>query len=133
MALRTRWLLRVALGLFFAAHGLPKVLDPAATVRFFHRLGVPWPGVTMWLVAAVEVVGGLLLAVGVAPRYVSVLLMLDTLGVIVFATARVGFAKGWGYEAILLAALLAVFGETFRRRHGPSFASAHIPRRGRTY
>ncbi|MDA8145631.1 MAG: DoxX family protein [Thermaerobacter sp.] len=133
MALRTRWLLRVALGLFFAAHGLPKLLQPAATVSFFHRLGVPWPGVTMWLVAAVEVVGGLLLAAGVAPRYVSLLLMLDTLGVIVFATARVGFAKGWGYEAILLVALLAVLGETFRRPHGPRFAPAHSPRRRRTY
>lgn len=61
-------LLRVASGVAFATHGLPKVTDPFGNTDFEERLGFH-PGV-LWspLLAVGEFVSGLLLALGLFTR-----------------------------------------------------------------
>jgi putative oxidoreductase len=57
--------LRVAIGLIFAAHGWQKFsmgLDGVA--RFFGSVGIPLPEVSAFIVAFVELVGGIGLIVG---------------------------------------------------------------------
>ncbi|MBX5467054.1 MAG: DoxX family protein [Firmicutes bacterium] len=107
--------LRIVMGVFFVLHGWPKWLHHPATVLFFQHLGIPWAGVVAWVVAVVEVVGGALLAIGRLTRIAALLLMADTLGIIAFATGRAGFTTGWGYQVLMLAALLACFSQTFVR------------------
>ncbi len=57
-------LLRVAIGLIVAAHGLQKLASPADTERTFARIGYRAPGRFGAAVGWAEVAGGLLLAAG---------------------------------------------------------------------
>jgi uncharacterized membrane protein YphA (DoxX/SURF4 family) len=67
--------LRVAIGVIFAAHGWQKFsmgLDGVA--RFFGSVGIPLPEVSAFIVAFVELVGGIGLILGIFTRYWALLL-----------------------------------------------------------
>ena len=104
------FLLRVALGVMFLAHGLLKVLvfTLPGTVQFFESLGLP--GWTAHAVIAAEVTGGLLLILGVQTRWVALALLPVLLGA-VWAHAGNGWvfsAANGGWEYPLYLSLLAV-------------------------
>ena len=70
----TRLLLRVGVGTVFLFAGLQKVLPgTAATVTYFTRLGIPWPDLLGPFVSYLELVGALLLVVGLLTRMLSAL------------------------------------------------------------
>jgi putative oxidoreductase len=84
--------MRLALGIMFLAHGLTKVFvfTPAGTVGFFQSIG--FPGFLAYPVMAFEVVGGLMLVLGVYTRSVAALAVIQ-----LFVASTVHFANGWSF------------------------------------
>lgn len=108
------FLLRVALGVLFLAHGLLKVFvhKPAGTVAYFASIGQP--AIVAWLSMIAEVGGGVALIVGIVPRYVALLLVPLMLGTIFVVHGRNGWmftnsGGGWEYPAFWTVALIVLF------------------------
>ncbi|GAA3145839.1 DoxX family protein [Nonomuraea salmonea] len=105
-------LARVAVGVIFLVHGYQKfaTMGIEGTTKFFESVGIPLAGVAAPAVAALEVLGGLALILGVALPVAGSLLALDMLGAIVFVHGSNGLAGEGGYEFVLAlaAASLAV-------------------------
>lgn len=87
-------LLRLTLGIMFVAHALLKlfVFTLPGTVQYFASLGLP--GALAYLVFAAELVGGVLLILGVRTRWVATALIPVLLGA---TWAHVG--NGWQFSA----------------------------------
>jgi putative oxidoreductase len=103
-------LLRLTSGVAFIAHGLFKllVLTPAGTVKFFGSLGLP--PILAYAVICSEIIGGLMLVLGIYARWVALLLIADLLGAILFVNGAKGWAfsspgGGWEFPAFWAAAL----------------------------
>lgn len=101
-------LLRLALGVVFVAHGLPKLINPAATAQFFGKIGIPAPGLMALFVGAVEAFGGVLLIAGFATRIAAALLAATMLVAMMTAKRGAPFVGGWEYDFVLLAAAVSL-------------------------
>lgn len=88
------FLLRVALGVAFIAHGLLKVLvfTLDGTVQFFGSQG--FPGFIAYLVTAAELGGGVLLILGIYSRWMALSLLPVLIG-----AAVVHWGNGWVFSA----------------------------------
>jgi putative oxidoreductase len=104
-------LLRLALGTMFVAHALLKlfVFTLPGTVQFFQSLGLP--GALAYVTFAAELVGGVLLILGVGSRWVAAALLPFLVGA---AWVHVGngwlFSApngGWEYPLFLIVAAIA--------------------------
>ncbi|MCM3664010.1 DoxX family protein [Mesobacillus subterraneus] len=101
-------ILRVILGITFLIHGAAKFQGGIEnTAGFFESLGLP--GFTAYLVAIIELVGGLAMLLGMGTRIISILFAI----VLAVAIVKVKLAGGFlgngqmaGYELDL--ALLAI-------------------------
>jgi putative oxidoreductase len=84
------FILRLALGIMFVAHGLTKLLvfTPAGTARFFESVG--FAGWFAWPIIGFEIVGGVLLLLGVYARAIAALAAIELL-----AASTVHFSNGW--------------------------------------
>jgi putative oxidoreductase len=73
--------LRLVLGVTMFWHGKTKFADTKITnvKAFFDFLGIPLPGVMAVVVAVLELVGGILIVLGIATRLVSVLFIVELL------------------------------------------------------
>lgn len=105
-------ILRIVVGLVFALHGYQKLFVqtiPGVT-GFFSQIGAPLPGVSAPLVSVLELVGGIMLILGVLTSVVAALLAIDMLGAIFLVHLPAGFFLPNGYEFVLtlLAATLAL-------------------------
>lgn len=82
--------MRIALGIMFIAHGLTKLLvfTPAGTAQFFDSVG--FAGWFAWPIIAFEVVGGVLLLLGIYARAVAALAAVE-----LFVASTVHFGNGW--------------------------------------
>jgi putative oxidoreductase len=105
------FVLRVALGSMFLAHGLLKifVFTLPGTVQFFESLGLP--AVIAYATVAAEVVGGVLLLLGVGTRWIALALVPILLGA-TWAHAGNGWTfsapkGGWEYPVFLTVASIA--------------------------
>jgi len=96
-------LIRLALGLVFTLHGWMKltVLGVTGTAGFLGQLGVPLPGVNAVVLIALELVGGLMLALGAGTRVVGALLAFSMFVATVAAHGANGFYLPSGYEFTL--------------------------------
>ncbi|BBN95244.1 DoxX family protein [Deinococcus grandis] len=105
-------LLRLATGLVFVMHGAQKFFTYTlpGTTQAFTQMGVPVPGISAPVVATVELLGGLLLILGVYSRAAGVLLAVNMLVAIALVHLKAGFFNPDGLEfpLVLLAASLAV-------------------------
>jgi putative oxidoreductase len=97
--------LRLALGAIFIAHGAQKVFvyGFAGTSASFGDMGVPLEGVMGPLVALLELVGGILLVLGLGTRVVAAALTVNMIvaTLLVHLTAGIFVAEG-GYELTLM-------------------------------
>lgn len=105
--------LRVVVGLIFAAHGAQKIFEYTlpGTIGSFADMGVPLPEIAAPVVAFVELIGGILLALGLFTRPVGILLAIDMLVAIIAVHLPAGLWVGeGGYEfvAVLGVAALAL-------------------------
>lgn len=89
--------LRLVLGVGFLVHGIPK-FGPRFDVmtQTIGGLGFPWPEAWTWLVAIVEVVGGVALLAGIATPLVGSLLIVD----MIVAMVGVHWSAGYNYIQI---------------------------------
>lgn len=103
--------LRVILGLTFFIHGLSKFQGGLGnTAVFFESLGIP--GFSAYVVAVIELIGGILLILGIGTRVVSVLFAAIMLGAIFTAKLSAGFlgdGQMAGYELELALLAMAIF------------------------
>ncbi|MGI5267886.1 DoxX family protein [Nonomuraea sp. CA-218870] len=101
---------RVVIGVVFVAHGLQKWTQGlAATGAGFAEIGVPLPQAAAAYATMVEMIGGVLLILGLGVRIVALLLLVDMVGAVLFAHAQNGlFVQdgGWEFAATLGAACL---------------------------
>jgi len=88
------FILRLSLGVMFIAHALLKlvVFTLPGTVQFFETLG--YPGLLAYVVFGAELVGGVLLVLGVYTRWVALALVPILIG-----AALVHVPNGWVFSA----------------------------------
>jgi putative oxidoreductase len=108
---------RVLIGAIMAAHGWQKLMGgPANFGGFLSQLGVPLPALMAWVVTLVELVGGILLIVGLLSRLAALLLTIDLVVAIALVKVNVGFLSvpgadlpGAELDLALIAGFLAIF------------------------
>lgn len=102
---------RVALGVVLIAHGWQKFFTygiDGATASF-EQMGIPLAGAAAVFAAVVELVGGILLIVGLAVPLVGLLVAIDMIGALLFVHAPNGvFVGDGGYELVLVIGALGV-------------------------
>ena len=103
-------LLRWSLGVMFIAHAFLKwrVYTMPVTAANFRSIGLP--GWLAYVVTIVELIGGACLIVGLAPRYVALLLLPLIVGTITTVHGKNGWpfsnaGGGWEFPAFWAAAL----------------------------
>ncbi|MBI4439312.1 DoxX family protein [Candidatus Woesearchaeota archaeon] len=102
--------LRLTLGVIFAAHGFQKFSGGIDNVaKFFSSVGIP--GYLAGFVAGVELVGGVLLILGLFTRLAAILIaaVMVVAITVVKLPAGAGLLGGYELELALLAAAVAVF------------------------
>jgi len=90
----------VAAGIFLG-FGVAKFPNHAAEFASFRHYPLPAPGLVVYLVGALEIGGGLLLAAGLLTRLAAVTLAVDMIGAVVLS----GLAR-WEVVNLTLAPLL---------------------------
>lgn len=96
--------LRVSTGLTIAAHGYQKVFSIGTDkmASGFASMGIPAASLTAPFVSYLELVGGLLIAVGLLTRPVALLLLCDMFVATTFVHLKNGFFSPSGVELPLL-------------------------------
>ncbi|WP_431194926.1 DoxX family protein [Bacillus cereus] len=99
------FIIRLVLGLTFFAHGLIKFQDGIHyTENFFNSLGIfDW---LAYPVAILELVGGILVILGLCTRIISTLFSLLMVGAIITVKFDQGFIGGYEFDLLLLAVSL---------------------------
>ncbi|GAB3664352.1 DoxX family protein [Zhihengliuella somnathii] len=109
-----RLIVRLAIGSLFLAHGLQKFNEYtlAGTAGAFAQMGVPAPEVLAPIAASIELVGGILLIVGLLTRPAALALTVLMAGALFTVHIGAGvFVENGGFELVLAlgAAALALF------------------------
>jgi len=103
-------LLRLGLGLIMASHGWQKIQNPAGTAGFFGSQGIPAAQLMVWVVIVVELIGGILLILGLGTR-VWALLSACVMLTVIFVVKGIGSFTGEGnyeLELAILSGMLAL-------------------------
>ncbi|KIL37103.1 oxidoreductase [Cohnella kolymensis] len=103
-------IIRIVMGILFLAHGISKFQMGLGNVdAWFDSMGVP--GFLAYIAAVLELIGGILLIIGLFSRYVSVLFIIMLIGAIItmkLSAGLLGNGQMAGYEldlAFMMAAL----------------------------
>ncbi len=99
-------LLRVGVGLVFVAHGVAKFQNMDGTIAFFNGIG--FTSFWAYLVASVELFGGLAMLIGIFTEIAGVLLAMVMLVAILKLKFAQGFLGGYEFDALLLLASFAM-------------------------
>ena len=94
------FVMRVALGIVFFAHGLQKVQGIDGVVESFGKMG--FPGGMAYLVTGIEFLGGICLVLGLGTRIASGLIIFVMLGAIFKVKLSAGFLGGYELDFVLL-------------------------------
>ncbi|AZB41605.1 DoxX family protein [Bacillus sp. FJAT-42376] len=101
------FIIRIVLGITFILHGYMKFSGGIGqTAGFFESLGIP--GFMAYAVAVIELVGGILVLIGLGTRVVSVLMAIVMLGAIFTVGLKKGFIGGFELDTALLAMALSL-------------------------
>jgi putative oxidoreductase len=95
---------RVAAGLIFLGFGVAKFVNHGAEVESFETYDLPSPDAFVYAIGAIEVVGGLLLILGVATWIAALVLAGDMVGAIIVS----GIGEGEPISLTLAPALLVM-------------------------
>jgi len=103
--------LRIILGVIFFIHGLVKFQGGIENIAgWFDSIGIP--GFMAYVVASIEVIGGIALIIGLGTRIVSALFVFLMLGAIIKVKLAAGFLGNGemaGYELELAYLAMALF------------------------
>jgi len=101
--------LRIVVGVTFLVHGYLKVGDPAQFIGFLTSLGVPVAAFFGWLVILLELIGGILLILGLGTHWLAKLFAIEMIAAIFLFHLPNGFlATKGGYEFVLLLLAAAI-------------------------
>jgi putative oxidoreductase len=103
--------LRLALAAILLYHGIPKLMNFGATVGAFQSMNIPAPAVTAPFAIFAEVIGGLLILLGVAVDLAGMLVIIDMIGAIALVHWKNGFdftKSGWEHPFTVLVIALAL-------------------------
>ena len=102
-------LLRVATGAIFFLHGYLKVGDVAGFSGFIGTLGVPAPEIIGPVVIWMEIIGGIVLALGLLTHWVAKILAIEMLVALFLVHWDKGFyVSNNGYEFALLLVVVLI-------------------------
>ena len=104
-------LLRLALGAILLFHGLPKIMNYGATVGAFQSMQIPAPTLAAIFAVIAEVIGGILILLGIAVDLAGLLVAIDMLGAIFLVHWSNGFdftKGGWEHPFSVLVMALVV-------------------------
>jgi putative oxidoreductase len=93
---------RLLTGLAFFIAGIPKFAAHSWETGHFRTYGLPWPDAFVFMIGAIEIVGGLMLLAGIAVRPVALLLGAVMVGAIVTS----GIGQGEWIPSLTVAPLL---------------------------
>jgi putative oxidoreductase len=99
---------RIAAGFVFLGFGGAKFLNHATEVDSFQTYGLPAPDAFVYLIGAIEVVGGILLITGIATRLAALVLAGDMVGAIVVSGVKEGELISLTLAPALLVLMLLV-------------------------
>jgi uncharacterized membrane protein YphA (DoxX/SURF4 family) len=100
-------LIRLGLAAVFIVSGAMKFMNIPGITKFFARLGVP--SVLVYVVALVELLGGIAMLLGFGTKVMGWLLAIDMFFAIYLVRFAAGFAgTGYGFEMMLLLASLGI-------------------------
>ncbi|TCZ78202.1 DoxX family protein [Paenibacillus albiflavus] len=104
-------IMRVVLGVLFLMHGIGKFQDGLGNIEgWFSSIGIP--GFVAYIVAIIELVGGIMLIVGLFSRAVSALfifVMVGAIATVKFSAGLLGTAEMPGYEMELSYILISAY------------------------
>jgi putative oxidoreductase len=110
-------IVRVAVGLIMASHGLEPLLSDgmAGLGGYLSSLGFPLGFFLAWSVVLLELIGGCLLAIGLFRRWISIALLgILGMGIVLVHGSQGWFVVGAGtngmeFNVLLILCLLAIF------------------------
>ena len=83
------FVLRLTLGGIFIFHGITKLTNMEQTIGFFGMIG--FSAFFAWMISLIEVIGGVLVVLGIYTRYIVPLFAIIMLTVIIFIKRKSGF------------------------------------------
>ncbi|QNU37546.1 DoxX family protein [Geobacillus sp. 44B] len=96
------FIIRLVLGIIFLVHGFTKFQGGIEnTAGFFSSIGLP--GFLAYLVGGVELIGGILLILGLGTRIIAGAFAAIMVGAIFTVKLKSGFVGGYEFELALLA------------------------------
>ncbi|BDG35398.1 DoxX family protein [Saccharococcus caldoxylosilyticus] len=96
------FIIRLVLGIIFLVHGFTKFQGGIEnTAGFFSSIGLP--GFLAYLVGEVELIGGILLILGLGTRIIAGAFAAIMVGAIFTVKLKSGFVGGYEFELALLA------------------------------
>jgi putative oxidoreductase len=103
-------ILRVIIGIVFIAHGWQKVFTMGmhAIGGGFAQMGVPMAQVMGPFISLLELIGGVLMVMGLGTRIVALLLVCDMIGAMALVHFKNGFFLPTGYEFALTVAVVCI-------------------------
>jgi putative oxidoreductase len=99
-------IVRIITGAFFVSVSTGKFFDHSKEVADFRKYEVPWPDVAVPVVGVVELVGGLLLVIGLLTRPAALVLAADMIGALATAGRVEGGSFHLVYPPILLVCMI---------------------------
>jgi putative oxidoreductase len=105
-------LLRLILGVVYIMHAYLAliVFGPSGMIAYQVKAGIPFPEIASWFLIVAHGLGGILLVLGIYPRWAALANVPVMLGAIVFVHLKNGFwahQNGYEYPLVLLVATLA--------------------------
>jgi putative oxidoreductase len=104
-------ILRLVLAAVLLYHGLPKLMNFGATARAFQSMNIPAPTLTAGFALIAEVIGGVLILLGIAVDIAAILVVIEMLGAIALVHWANGFdftKGGWEHPFTVLGIALAL-------------------------
>jgi putative oxidoreductase len=100
--------IRLCAGIIFLIFGVGKFANHAAELASFRHYPLPAPGAFVYLVGVVEVIGGLLLVLGLLTRLEAIALAADMVGAIAVSGVARGELISVTLAPLLLVAMIAL-------------------------
>ena len=98
--------IRVMAGIAFITHGLPKFENLQGVQGFFASVGIP--AELALPIGLLEVIGGILLIVGLITRITSILFIIEMIGVVLVVKAGASITGEGGIEVELLLMAISI-------------------------
>jgi putative oxidoreductase len=105
-------LLRLILGIVYVMHAYLAlaVFGPSGMIAYQVKSGIPFPEIATWYLILAHGLGGILLVLGIYPRWAALANVPVMLGALVFVHLKNGFwahQNGYEYALVLLVATVA--------------------------